>query len=213
MASKKTARIDYRLLKKMLNPYVKFSFKTPRKGKDFSPQQKAAITRQFNKIGSAIIALKNDEASFIRGQKIPGMLNTRVGAFVQYPNAKVKKTKLGIKTVETRFGKRRELYLPFPKGVKNDLKKIKNFVAQYQKQRRPDYIRWATMGQKTSEVYNPDTYTLYGAEYFNTKAKGHRDAVITGVFFGWRPEGGDFVKAVPSEKLNYKSKNKRGVRK
>lgn len=208
MSKTKTARIDYRHLKKMLNPYVKFSFRTPRKSKDFTPQQKSAITRQFNKIGRLLVSVENGEATFIRGQSIPGMLHTRKGTFIQYPNARVsKRGKSKIKTVETRYGKRRELYIPFPNSIKKDLEKIKKFVADFQKGRNPDYIRWATYGQQNSEVYNPDSYTLYGASWFATSAKGHKDAHITGVFFGWRPEGGDFIKAVPSEKW-HKTKRK-----
>lgn len=194
MASKKTARIDYRLLKKMLNPYVKFSFKSPRKGRDFSPQQKAAISRQYNKIGKLLVALQNGEASFIRGKRIPGTLSTRKGSFILYPNAKTRKPKgEKITLVETRFGKRREIYVPFPKNILDNLDKIQVFVEKWRRKIKPDYIRWATPGQRSSHVYNPNVYTLYQAEFFTTtkigekKKEDKKHDFFVGVYMGFDP--------------------------
>lgn len=190
----KKARLDYRRLKKMLNPYVKFGFKMPRKGGDFSPQQKAAISRQFNKYGKLLVALKNGEASFIRGKRIPGTLSTRKGSFIQYPHAKTKKPKgEKITLVETRFGKRREIYVPFPKNILDNLGKIQDFVEKWRRKIKPDYIRWATPGQRSSHVYNPNVYTLYQAEFFTTtkigekKKDGGKHDFFVGVYMGFDP--------------------------
>lgn len=195
MASKrKKARLDYRRLKKMLNPYVKFSFKTPRKGKDFSPQQKAAISRQFNKIGKMLVAVSNDEATFLRGNRIAGTLQTKKGSFIQYPAAKVRKPKgEKITLVETRFGKRREIYIPFPKTIIDNLDKIQEFVEKWRQKIKPHYIRWATLGQRASHVYNPNVYTLYQAEFFTTTKIGEKKTdnkkhdFFVGVYMGFDP--------------------------
>lgn len=192
------SKLDYRVAKKMLNRYHKFSFEMPRKGKDFKPQQKAAITRQFNKLGKLILASKNDKATFLKGEKLENGVKTNRGTFFNYPEAKVKKNKKKkIKLVEVKIGKRREVYIPFSKKLQKDLDAIEKYVAEFEKKLKPDYIRWATKGQLTSEVYNPGTYKLYDSQLFiketvknvETKRENYlSDPFYIGVFFGWAPD-------------------------
>lgn len=191
--SKKKVFVDYRSLKEYLNPYVKFSFKMPRRGKDFTPAQKAAITRQFKKYGKIIRAHKLGEASFLKKtkEKIPGTLKTNKGVFFNYPNAKpVKNKKMKITLIETKFGKRRELYAAFPRHIINDLDKIDKFVNSLIAKYRPDYVRWATPNQQTSHVYDPSIYKLYAARTFSADIEeweGEDVDFFIGIFLGFDP--------------------------
>lgn len=194
MASKNKARLDYRRLKKILNPYVKFSFKTPRRGEDFTPQQKSAITRQFNKYGKMIIKVKSGEASFVK-TKIPGTLRSNKGSFLPYPKVEIKKRgRAGkkIKLIEVRKGRRREVYIPFDKKTINDLDAIQALVEQWRRRLKPDYIRWATPNQRYSHIYNPAIYTLYQASDFTTDKINERrkkadNSFFVGVYLGFDP--------------------------
>ena len=194
MASKNKARLDYRRLKKMLNPYVKFSFKTPRGGEDFTPQQKSAITRQLNKYGKMITKVKSGEASFIK-TKIPGTLNSNRGSFLPYPKVEIKKRgRKGkkIKLIEVRKGSRREVYIPFDKKTINDLDAIQVLVEKWRAKLKPDYIRWATPNQRYSHIYNPSIYTLYLADDFTTRKIDERkkqadNSFFVGVYLGFDP--------------------------
>lgn len=203
------SQTDYRALKKMLNKYHSFSFDMPKKGKQFTPNQKRAITLKYKKLQTLIIAKENAQAVFIPNKKVDGMVSTNKGTFVAAANAHIVKppkkySKLTLVKIE--FGKRKELFIPFPKSIKDSIDKIKEFVEEMRKIHKPDYIRWATKGQVRSEVYNPDSYTLYGAQYFSTETNHHKDVVYLGVYFGWRPSGDDFIVSRPDRPTSYKKK-------
>jgi hypothetical protein len=181
----------------------------PKKGKDFTPNQKRAITIKYNKIKELLISTVNGEATFIPNKKISGLTSTNKGTFVTANTAttiKAPKKYGNLTLVKIGFGQRRELYIPFPEKIKDNFDAIKNFVEELRKKYKPDYVRWATKGQVKSEVFNPDSYTLYGAEYFSTRSQMHKDAIHTGVYFGWRPSKADFVVSVPERQTAHKTR-------
>jgi len=209
------SKIDYRRAKIMLNKVHNFSFKMPRKGKDFTPQQKSAITRKFNQYADLIKATANEKASFISTKKfkksevenIEG-IKTNKGIFFKYPNAEIKKDKNQI-IVKTSFGKRREIYLPFPKTTAKFMDRITAFVERNSKQYAPDYVRWSVNGYKGSTLFEPEAFNLYAKdfklEHGNKYSK--TEPYFTGVFFGFSPEW-DEVEEIDNEQ-NKKAKAKK----
>lgn len=194
MSKARKGSIDYRRIKAFLNPYVKFSFPSPRGKKDFTPQQKSAITRQLNKYGKMITKVKSGEASFVK-TKIPGTLRSNRGSFLPYPKVEIKKRgRKGkkIRLIEVRKGKRREIYIPFDKKTINDLDAIQALVEHWRTRLKPDYIRWATPNQRYSHIYNPAIYTLYQASDFTTdkineRRKKEDNSFFVGVYLGFDP--------------------------
>lgn len=164
--------LDYRLLKKYLNQYHEFSFKMPRKGKDFTPQQKAAITRKYNQIGRAIKAERTERASFIpypKGSKLPHIegIKTNKGIFYKTPGAKAKVVKKGKKKqyiIQVEFGKRKDIFYPFPPHVINDPDQIKEFVRELVKKYKPKTVHLSVYGWRTKPRYDPEGINFYQAE-------------------------------------------------
>ena len=189
----KRKNFDYRQAKKILNSYHKFSFEMPRKGKDFTPQQKSAITRVFNRIGDAIMRVQEGEYKFIKGEKLKDGMNTNKGTIFHYPKAEVKKDikykRYKVKPIKIGFGVRREMLFIFPKPVSQSIERIKNFVAYLEKKYKPDYIRWAYKNMRTSEVYDPETYEKYltvAQMSDEIHAIAYKERI--GVYLGWRPD-------------------------
>lgn len=91
----------YTQLRKYINSYHHFSFRTPRKGKDYTPQQKSAIRRKYNQLVDLVKATRLETASFINTEKlrkkdIPSHdgVKTNKGFFYKYPYSKIKKVSL-----------------------------------------------------------------------------------------------------------------------
>ena len=197
MAKAKKKNFDYRRAKKMLNRYHKFSFKTPSKSKDFSPQQKAAITRQMKRLGDQLSKIQSGDHKFIPGKKLVDGIVTNKGTILPYPKAEVKKQKkyktYKITPVWTSFGKRREVFLPFPKRVAASMELIKKFVEHFMKIYKPDYVRWAVKNMRSSHVFDPGKYSLYASILMSENIKG-KDAqtynlnpYYVGVYMGFDP--------------------------
>lgn len=200
------AKLDYRRLKKQLNQFHKFSFGMPPKGKQFSPQQKSAITRKYNELKTMLKrTLVKETASFIpvNYKKIPkrkikeleGVV-TNKGIFFKYPNAKIKKDrKTGKLFVSAQFGKRRELFIPFPDEVKYDFDAIVDYVEKLEERYKPDYIRWSVYGNMASTLYVPEAFYKYAAQKSDEEIEVEDELKLankpyyTGVFFGWVPGG------------------------
>lgn len=200
----KPAQLDYRQLKKQLNKYHRFSFGMPPKGRGFTPQQKSAITRKYNELKTMLKrTMVKNTATFIpvNYNKIPkkkikeleGVV-TNKGIFFKYPNAEIKrdrKTKRLI--VTTTFGKRREIFIPFPDEVKYDFDLIVEFVAKMEKRYKPDYIRWSVYGNAASTLYVPEAFYKYAMEKSDREIEVEDELQLknkpyyTGVFFGWAP--------------------------
>lgn len=168
MAKVKIKTTDYRHLKKVLNRYYYFSFGTPRKGKDFSPQQKSAITRKLQKISHLIDNQGEVEhgLTFIpypKNSKLPGVdaIRTNKGLFYKLPGAKAVRDKKGKYKIIVKVGQRKDIFFPFPKHVANSLERIKEFVEALRKKYKPEVIRWSTTGRRESNLYAPELFDGY----------------------------------------------------
>lgn len=196
------SRIDYRTLKKRLNKFHTFNFKMPAKGKDFSPQQKAAIMRVFNKLQPALKSLRKETNGFLKisksdlkklGENFDYRVKTNKGVFTKFANPKLYKSKKHGLFVGTNFGLRREIFFPFPKQVVL-LKDIKEYVDGLIKIHKPDYVRWSVNGYAGSALYDTDVFGLYVAEFEEAQdleddGKKYIDKpYFNGVFLGWAPE-------------------------
>lgn len=192
---------DYRYWKKKLNPYFKFSFKMPRKGQDFNKGQKAAITKARNKYDYLINQVEEDLSSFVpfsksAPKKILRDTNgvvTNKGIFYKFPNAKVKIDKRGTATVESVFGKREEIYIPFPGHVVKSLDAITDYVSALEFEYQPDYIMWSVNGYMGKTRYDPSIFQLYAAGKAESDARYADSPYYDGVFLGWGPEEPEIV--------------------
>lgn len=195
MASK-----DYRKLKLELNKYHKFSFNMPRKGKDFTPQQKTAITRQANKLKTIQRSLKNNTAGFIKlsnkelnnlPENFDYLAKTNTGVFTKFSNPTKVRTKDKKKLIlKTKFGRREEIFYPFPTDL-NTMDKIKDFVNALMKKKKPDYVRWSVKGYRGSELFSPDTFNNYASDFgmalknAGAEKRFKDETFFNGVFLGW----------------------------
>lgn len=161
--------MDYRHLKKQLNKYHKFSFTMPRKGKDFTPQQKAAITRQFNKLQTGIKAEYQERATFIKypkGSRLPHIegIRTNTGIFYKSPGAKVTTIRERGKkkyVVKVEYKKRRDMFIPFPPHIINDPEQIKEYVLMLVKKYKPKSTHLSVYGYRTKPRYDPQAMNFY----------------------------------------------------
>jgi hypothetical protein len=183
--TKNKSNFDYRAIKKALSKYFKFSFKTPHKSKDFTPQQKAAITRKYLKVLPYIDGNFNankDEVTFLKypkGQKLAGVdgVRTDTGLFYKWPQAELKKSKLqknkwlvvvnpkiqrGAKLMQ----KRRDVYFPFPPSVLHDIRRIREYVEKLKEKYRPHDIMWAIKEKRERVIYDPELFDLYFSNAF-----------------------------------------------
>lgn len=182
--TRKSTNYNYRALKKALSKYFKFSFKTPVK-KDFTPQQKSAITRKYLKIAPYIDGNFNpliEEISFLKypkGGKLPHVdgIRTDVGLFYKWPQAELKKSKLeknkwlvvvnpkiprGAKMIQ----KRRDVFFPFPNSVMDDINKIRAYVDRLASKYKPHDIAWAIEDKRARVMYEPELFDLYFSSAF-----------------------------------------------
>lgn len=196
MAAKK----DYRALKKFLNKYHKFSFEMPRKNKDFSPQQKSAITKQLNKVKKLNDSVVKETAGFLPLSKkelknLPENFDylekTNKGVFTKFANPEKTKDKKGNLTFKTKIGVRVEKFFPFPTDL-NTMEKIRIYVNKLIKKYKPDYVRWSVKGYRGGEFFSPETFNMYAVEFGdalkNTKGAVNRfkkETFFNGVFLGW----------------------------
>lgn len=166
--AKRKQTIDYRAAKKVLNKYFNFTFKTPRKGKDFTPQQKSAITRKLEKISHLLDQSGNVEKglSFIpypKNSKLPGVdaIRTNKGIFYKLPGAKAKHDKKGKYKIVVEIGERKDIFFPFPPSVAGSIERIKAYVEELKKKYDPEVIRWSTTGRRESNLYAPQLFDGY----------------------------------------------------
>lgn len=204
MAKNKSKSVDYRAIKKFLNPFYKFSFNMPAKGRDFKPQQKAVLTKIFNKIAPLIERIAYDKQSFLKypkGSKLPNIdgVRTNKGLFYKFPSAQVVKAKLydtlgrpyQAYTVYIKHKNIREVFIPFTKNIVNDINEIKDFVQQKSGELDPDYIMWGKSGLKSRSLYAPDAFDLYITEMQMDKDDKKIEYALknfptyNGVFFGY----------------------------
>lgn len=166
--TKRKKSIDYRAAKKVLNQYFDFTFKTPRKGKEFTPQQKAAITRKLEKLSGLIDKSGNLEKglSFIKypeHSKLPGVdaIRTNKGLFYKLPGAKAVRDKKGKYKIVVKVGQRKDIFFPFPPSVAGSIERIKDYVEQLKKKYKPELIRWSKTNRRESNLYAPERFDGY----------------------------------------------------
>ena len=173
--------IDYFALKKGLAPYIAFSFKAPSRGKDFTTQQKSAITRAYNKIGSYLdenYKVKTNEVTFLKypeKSKLPNIdgIRTQKGLFYKFRDAKLKRLKGSKKWVivvnpkiidkQTKklTQKRRDIFFPIPKKYMTSIDNIKRYVDALKEKYGPHDIMWSYAGKRERTQYDPELFDLY----------------------------------------------------
>lgn len=171
MAKKKSKKpIDYRALKLALNPYHKFSFKMPRKGRDFSPQQKSAITRKWKKLHNVIEGVEEGKISYIKyspkrkiSRQLKQSLNhTNRGVFIAVRNATV--TPKGF--IKSEFMDRREIFLPLPKEIYQNPSLIPDWLKQLHEKYFPATIMVSMKDRRGRVAYSPMDAEKYFYEAF-----------------------------------------------
>lgn len=162
MGSKPTS---YRDMKLLLNSYHKFSFPMPKKGRDFTPQQKSAITRKYREYVDLINAVKKDEMTFLKYKKhskLKGVdgIRTSKGVFYKYPGAEIHTVK-NKPVVVIKYKKLREVFVPFPENIVFDIDAIKIFADIIVPLLKPDYVMWSVNGFRGIQKYDPDIFEFY----------------------------------------------------
>ncbi len=158
---------DYRALKKELNKYHKFSFPMPRKGKDFTPQQKTAITKQFNKLRGILENEKNTTyIKYTKGKKYSGAdgLRTNKGVIIQAPDATIKRDKLtGRDIVVRKSGPYLLKDYKFPQRVLLDPSLIENWVQRIIDSYGEHYdgVMWLRLATYNTSRYEAGMVNLY----------------------------------------------------
>lgn len=173
--TKRKKSIDYRAAKKVLNQYFHFTFKTPRKGKDFTASEKRIIRRKLEKLSGLIDKSGNLEKglSFIpypknnnhryKTDRLPGVdaIRTNKGLFYKLPGAKAVRDKKGKYKIVVKVGQRKDIFFPFPPSVAGSIERIKDYVEQLKKNYNPEVIRWSTTGRRESNLYAPQLFDGY----------------------------------------------------
>lgn len=184
---KKSKKFNYRAIYKELRKYYSFTFKLPHHKKDFSPQQKSAIKRKFEKIYPYVdgnFKPKTDEVTFLKypkKSKLPNIdgVRTDAGIFYKWPKAELikNKNKTNSYTVvvapkilkgATLMEKRRDVFYPFPKSIIDDIDKIKIYVDKLKEKYNPHDVMWSTRDLRERQAYMPDTFDLYFSPVVNT---------------------------------------------
>ena len=196
----KKSKIDYRAAKIFLNKFTSFGFRTPRKGKDFTPAQKAVITKKLNELKPAIKATAKETAGFLRLTKkqlkeVPEnfdyLAKTNNGIFTKFANPEKTISKKEGLIVKSKIGVRTEKFYPFPLELIS-MPLIQDYVEKLIKKYKPDYVRWSVKGYKGGELFSTETFSMYahafGYALANRKGAEERfskERFFNGVFLGW----------------------------
>jgi hypothetical protein len=175
----------------------------PPKNKDFTPQQKSAITKQYNKIKELSKSVVKEKAGFLKlspkelknlPENFDYVAKTNIGIFTKFATPKKVKSKKGELIVETKVGVRVERFFPFDKSL-NTMQKIGDYVKTIQKKHKPDYIRWSVKGYRGGEFFSPETFNNYVVEFGDAlksdkaEKRFSTDTFFNGVFLGWLNRG------------------------
>lgn len=183
---KKKASFDYRAIYKMLKKYFDFSFKIPHHKKDFTSQQKSAITRKYLKVIPYLDsnwAINKEEVTFLKypkNSKLPGVdgIRTKSGLIYKWPQAKLAKSKIEqnkwlvvvnpkIKKGAQMVQKRRDIFFPFPKSIRDDILKIQRYVDMLVEKYKPHSIMWSAASKRERVSYDPELFNLYFSSAFD----------------------------------------------
>jgi hypothetical protein len=171
---------EYRRIYKGLRAFFDFSFKLPHHTKEFTKQQKSAITRKYMRVAPYIdnnFKVKTEEVTFLKYPKrsrLPGVdgVRTNKGIIYKWPKAQVKKSKVEknqwrvIVRPKVRKGamlmeKRVDIFIPFPKKILHDIKAIEIFVRQIKEKYAPVGIQWGYEGTQRRHVFDIEKLELY----------------------------------------------------
>lgn len=171
--AKRKKPINYRALKNALNKYFDFSFKMPRKGRDFAPQQKSAITRKYKKIAEYIGNPGISWLPYPKSSKLPNVDGVRAdkGLFYKFPYASLRYSKKDkkyhvvitpkAKKGERLVSKRRDVLYLFPPHVRENPQLIAEFVGDLKEKYKPDEIRWSIASRRESTAYDESVFNFY----------------------------------------------------
>lgn len=154
----------------MLNPYHKFSFTMPRKGRDFTPQQKSAITRKWKQLRTVIESHQEKDTTFIKykkGRPIAkdtkrALTHSNKGVFIPVKNAKV--TPKG--NISSVFYEKREIFLPLPKAIYENPSLIPQWLEQLHEKYFPATIMLSMRDRRGRSMYSPMDAEKYFYEAF-----------------------------------------------
>lgn len=171
---------EYRRIYKGLRAFFDFSFKLPYYTKEFTPQQKSAITRKYLRVAPYIdndFKVNVAEVTFLKypkGSKLPGVdgVRTNKGLIYKWPKAQVKKSKVEknkwrvIVRPKVRKGamlmeKRVDIFIPFPKKILHDVNAISDFVRDIKEKYAPVGIQWGYEGTQRRHVFDIEKLELY----------------------------------------------------
>lgn len=134
---------NYRDIKKRLNKFTDFSFKMPRKGKDFTPQQKAALTRAWSKHAKDVRKVEAGQAIFKPTTKYTrdtlgkNYHHTNKGIFVPRANEVNIKKKNGKRILEIKRNRGKDIYI---KWNVEEFPIFDDFIKMVWKEYKPDAV-------------------------------------------------------------------------
>jgi len=186
MSIKKITPKQYADRKRSLSKVHGFSFLTR---KNFTPQQKASITRQWKKYRRSLTDMALGQAVFIpakRSQKknLPHLKHSNKGIFLKESNierARVIGTGQNTRVHISRRH-RREIYIekPFDEDVIT-------FSERMRKEYRPDHIAIAVNGSRGFSAYLPDRWKHYISTLIEDiiERDGQYPNFFTGIYLIW----------------------------
>lgn len=182
--------LDYRVVYKLLRPYVGFGFPLPHWRREFTSQQKSAITRKWNQLNHFFtddLKLNKEKISFIKTDQLSrskiktvkhniDAVYTKNGFFYKYQNAKLKFTESG-KTplielnisAYNRAGnlkKQRDIFVPIREEIRRDPNKLQQFVAEIRQKWNPSTVQWSYRDSKSRIQIDFEKMSLYFSGLF-----------------------------------------------
>lgn len=189
-------RVDYASIKRLLDPYHNFSFRNTR---NFSSQQKSAITRVYRKLLPFLKKINNEKISFIpypkiKKRQLPDIdaFYTNKGIFYKFPGAKLKQLHTGELVVTIHYKKLREVFVPIPESIRGNMELVEIYIEGKQREYKPkpDYTRWSINGYAASTMWVGGTFLDNGLESASAvidKSNEPLKQIFNGIFFGWNP--------------------------
>jgi hypothetical protein len=194
--------LDYRLIYKMLAPYVAFSFKLPNYRRDFSPQQKSAITRRFIQLNHFFTDdhLDTDHITFISNEKIPfgkkkivkdniDAIFTKKGFFYKYPKAKLKfsdtgktpllEIKISAKNRAGNLKTEKNIFVPIREEIRKNPDKLQQFVYEIRKKWNPSTVQWSYRNMKSRVQVDFEKLALYFSGLFGDEPDEYNLEVVS----------------------------------
>jgi hypothetical protein len=187
---RKLSTEGYIKLKKYVSHYHHFSFRNPRKNKEFTSSQKGAITRQFNRLKDHIQRTRLENESFIntthlKKKDIPQNdgVKTNKGFFFKYPFTHIRKIKLkrgepavNILVTDFRLIEKSplrkgttssdviQIFSVIPESVKQNPEDLANYIESVRDHYQPDFLLTSEYGRKYATRFTPKEFFKYAEE-------------------------------------------------